>query len=242
MVRVVTLAFALAAAAALNACSPQAVSVVAPPDHSHPDEFRATSDRRFDDANHWAKIFDSPERAAWQRPEELLTAIKLQPGMRVADLGAGTGFFLPYLSRTVGEEGRVFAVEVEPALVTHMRERVARAGLDNVEVLLSAADSLDLPPASIDMLLLIDVYHHIDHRLAYLKDARASLASQGTIVVVDWKPGDLPVGPRDPHHKLPPEQVIRELDAAGFRLVPTSDVLPYQYVLVFTERDPRLSP
>jgi cyclopropane fatty-acyl-phospholipid synthase-like methyltransferase len=120
MVRVATLACALAVSA-LIACSPRSASVVADPDHSHPDDFRATSDRRFDDASHWAKIFDSPERAAWQRPEELLTAIKLQSGMRVADLGAGTGFFLPYLSRTVGDAGRVLAVEVEPELVAYMR-------------------------------------------------------------------------------------------------------------------------
>jgi ubiquinone/menaquinone biosynthesis C-methylase UbiE len=172
----------------------------------------------------------------------LLTAIELKPGIRVADLGAGTGFFLPYLSRAVGNEGRVFALEVEPALVTHMRERVARAQLDNVEVRLTAADSLDLPPGSVDMLLLIDVYHHIDHRRTYLENARSVLSKQGRIVVVDWKQGDLPVGPRDPHHKLLAEQVIRELDAAGFRLVPTADVLPYQYVLVFTEDDSPLSP
>lgn len=241
MARGAALALVLAAAA-LNACSPHADSIVAPPDHSPRDDFRATSDRRFDDVVHWAKVFDSPERAAWQRPDELLTAIELEPGMRVADLGAGTGFFLPYLSRAVGKDGRVFAIEVEPVLVSHMRERVALAGLGNVEVLLSRADTLDLPPESVDMLLLIDVYHHIDHRRSYLNGARGALTKRGRIVVVDWKQGDLPVGPRDPHHKLPAEQVIRELDAAGFRLVPTRDILPYQYVLVFTERDPPLSP
>ncbi len=240
MLRLAAIAFVLAASA-ISACSPHATVVAAVPEHPYPDDFRATSDRRFDDVDHWAKVFDSPERAAWQRPDELLAAVKLEPGMRVADLGAGTGFFLPYLSRAVGAEGHVLALEVEPALVTHMRERVARAKLDNVEVRLTATDSLDLPERSVDVLLLIDVYHHIDHRLTYLNDARAVLSRKGRIVIVDWKEGDLPVGPRDPHHKLLADQVIREMGAAGYLAVPTADVLPYQYVLVFTATDPHPS-
>jgi ubiquinone/menaquinone biosynthesis C-methylase UbiE len=237
MLRLAVLAFALSAST-ISACSPQATVVAAVPLHPSADDFRATSDRRFDDVDHWAKVFDSPERVEWQRPDELIAAVKLEPGTRVADLGAGTGFFLPYLSRAVGAEGHVLALEVEEALVTHMRERVARAKLDNVEVRLTATDSLDLPARSVDMLFLIDVYHHIDHRLAYLNDARAVLSRKGRIVIVDWKEGDFPVGPRDPHHKLLADQVIREMGAAGYLAVPTADVLPYQYVLVFTAVGP----
>ena len=225
--------FAAVAIAAIS-CSPLAPVADRPDDGHHEADFRATSHRRFDDVAHWQQVFDAADRPTWQKPEELLRAVGVEQGMRVADIGAGTGFFLPYLSRAVGPSGRVVALEVEPALVTHMQERVRREGLINVEVRLTPTIALAVPPGSVDVALLVDAYHHIDDRRAYLPTLVAALAPRGRVAVVDWKPGELPIGPRDEAHKVPAEQVVREMKSAGFEQVPTEDILPFQYVLAFT--------
>ena len=157
--------------------------------------------------------------------------------MTVADLGAGTGFFLPYLSRAVGPEGHVVALEVEPALVSYLGERIAREGLDNVEARLTAPDAPSLGAGSTDLLLVVDAYHHIDRRKEYLRRAAAVLTPQGRVAIVDWKAGEQPFGPHDEAHKVSQEQVVREMRSVGFRPVATTAELPYQYVLVFALSD-----
>jgi len=203
-----------------------------PAGHSHDvrhDSGHATCTERFDDVARWKRIFDDPDRAEWQKPTSLVEALAIRPGMRVADVGAGTGFFLRYLAAAVGPSGRVFAVEVEQNLVAHMKQRAKDEKLGNVEAVLTPLDRLSLPDRSIDVLLLVDAYHHIDRRVDYFREASRTLAANGRIAVVDWKPGDLPRGPRD--------AVERELTAAGYRLVAAPDILPYQYVLVFARPD-----
>ena len=204
-----------------------------PVEHERSGDYAATSHRRFDDVEHWAKIFDDPARPEWQQPEALLRSLGVSEGMVVADLGAGTGFFLPYLSRAVGRSGRVYALEVEPALVTHLEQRARREGLGNVEARLTAIDAPSLPAASVDLLLVVDAYHHIDRRREYMQKAAAVLAPNGRIAVVDWKAGKQPVGPYDEAHKVSEEQVVREMSGVGFHRLATTAALPYQYVLVF---------
>jgi len=205
-------------------------------EHGH-DLGTATCTERFHDVKHWKRIFDDPARAEWQKPSELIAAIAIRPGMRVADVGAGTGFFLRYLSDAVGPSGRVVAVEVETNLISHMKDRAQEEGLDNVEVVLTPLDRLTIGDRSIDVLLLVDAYHHIDKRIEYFRAAGGTLARNGRIAIVDWKPGDLPRGPRDEEHKIAAEVVEREMTAAGYRLVAAPDILPYQYVLVFARPD-----
>lgn len=204
--------------------------------HGH-DLGSATCTERFDNVQHWKRIFDDPARAEWQKPAELIAALAIRPGMRVADVGAGTGFFLRYLSDAVGPSGRVIAVEVETNLVSHMKNRAKEEGLDNVDVVLTPLDRLTLPDRAIDVLLLVDAYHHIDKRIEYFRAAGTTLARNGRIAIVDWKPGDLPRGPHDEDHKIAAEVVEREMTASGYRLVAAPDILPYQYVLVFARPD-----
>ncbi|MGE0520438.1 MAG: class I SAM-dependent methyltransferase [Candidatus Binatia bacterium] len=220
MTRRSVLLIALAAAAAVAAATP----------HAHSD--RATASHRFDDVERWRKVFDDPARDAWQKPAELVAALQIPAGAAVADLGAGTGYFSRYLSAAVGADGAVLAVEVEPALVAHLRERAERERTPNVTPILASTDSARLPPASVDLILVVDTYHHFDHRGTYLPRLRRALRPGGRVAIVDWKPGDLPEGPA-PDHKLPPEQVIEEMGAAGYRLVSQPALLPYQYVLIF---------
>lgn len=196
--------------------------------------YRATSDRRFANVEHWERIFDDPERAEWQKPDAIVNALGIGPGMRVADVGAGTGFMIPFLSKAVGAAGTVFAVEVEPNLVTHLRERAEKEHTANVVPVLASLDNPRLPQTSLDAALFVDAYHHVDQRREYLKKVAAALKPGGRIAVVEWKPGELPVGPKEEDHKLPEALVLKELGAAGFERVPTALALPHQYFVIFS--------
>jgi predicted methyltransferase len=211
-----------------------AAAQAAPPTPSD----RATATHSFADVAQWSKVFDDPKRDVWQKPRELVAALALPAGATVADLGAGTGYFEPYLAAAVGPTGSVLAVETEPTLVAHLRQRAEQEHLTTVTPLLASFDNPRLPAASLDLLLIVDTYHHLDHRRRYLPQLARALRPGGRIAIVDWKPGKLPEGP-EPDHKLPPEQVIAEMQAAGYTLVAQPDVLPYQYFLIFNAETPR---
>jgi predicted methyltransferase len=193
---------------------------------------RATATHRFDDVAYWRTVFDAPERDAWQKPAALVAALRIPAGATVVDLGAGTGYFAPHLSRAVGPDGAVLAVEVEPRLVAHLRDRAEREQLANLTPVLASLDTPRLARTSADLILVVDTYHHLDHRRRYLPQLARALRPGGRVAVVDWKPGRLPEGP-DPEHKLTAEQVVAEMQAAGFELVARPDLLPYHYVLIF---------
>jgi ubiquinone/menaquinone biosynthesis C-methylase UbiE len=218
------LALVLAAATAA-APTPTVVPTHAP--------FEATSRHPFDDVKQWVSVFDDPARDAWQKPKELVAALALTPGMTIADLGAGTGYFSRYLSRAVGDTGTVFAVDTEPNLVAHLRERAEQEHTANVIPVLASFDDARLPRGAIDLVLIVDTFHHLDHRLEYLQRLRRALKPGGRVVIVDWQAKDLPVGP-PLEHKIARDQVVGEMRAAGYRLADEPPVLPYQYVLVFT--------
>jgi ubiquinone/menaquinone biosynthesis C-methylase UbiE len=228
----------LAAVLTLSSCTPRKVQEpVAPPAGAAevlpPDS--ATAHHSFDDVAKWSKIFDDPGRDEWQKPQALIDALNLHAGMRVADLGAGTGYFSHYLSAAVGNKGTVYAVDVEPNLVVHLRERAEQEKTANVVPIVASPDNPRLPAASIDLILIVDTYHHIDGRRAYFGRLRRSLTPEGRVAIVDWQKHDLPVGP-PAIHKLAREQVVDEMRAAGYVLVEEPDVLPYQYVLIFRPR------
>ncbi len=185
---------------------------------------------RFDDAEKWAKRFDAPERDAWQKPREVVTAATIAPGATVADIGAGTGYFLPYLAEAVGEGGRVLALDVEPNLVAHMEERVADAGLTTVSVAQIPYDDPKLEAASVDRVLIVDTWHHIDARVAYTQKLAAALKPGGQVVVVDFTM-DSPEGPPR-EHRLAPEKVIEELTAGGLEARVVEETLPRQYIVI----------
>jgi ubiquinone/menaquinone biosynthesis C-methylase UbiE len=195
----------------------------------------ATSHRRFDDPAYWSKVFDDPARDAWQRPAEVAAALGVRPGQTVADLGAGTGYFTRPLAEVVGPTGTVLAVDVEPNLIAYLRERAAREHLSNVRAVLAAADDPRLPAAGVDAVLVVDTYHHIDDRIGYFSRLRRALRPAGRVAVVDWQKRPLPVGP-EMDHKLAREQVVEEMQGAGYRRVDEPTFLPYQYFLVFQPR------
>ncbi|HVN83511.1 MAG TPA: class I SAM-dependent methyltransferase [Candidatus Binatia bacterium] len=192
----------------------------------------ATAHHSFANVEQWTKVFDDPTRDAWQKPTELVAALPITPGMAVADLGAGTGYFSRYLSNAVGARGTVFAVDPEPNLVAHLRERAEHEHTVNVVPVLASLDNPRLPNGGVDLVLIVDTFHHIDDRLNYFRRLQRVLKPDGRVAVVDFKKEPLPVGP-PPEHKLARDQVVDELQTAGYRLTAEPAILPYQYVLVF---------
>jgi len=185
--------------------------------------------RRFDDAAKWAKEFDNTERDAWQKPDEVVEALRLDGSSSVADIGAGTGYFAARIAKRI-PEGKVFAADVEPDMVRYLGERAKAEGVSNLKPVLAGADAANLPEP-VDLILIVDTYHHIGHRKAYFAKLKPSLRPNGRLVIIDFKV-DSPNGP-PVEHRIPPEKVAEELKDAGFTLAETQQFLPRQYFLVF---------
>jgi len=184
---------------------------------------------RFDGAENWARVFDDPARDAWQKPDEVIRALRLAPGAKVADIGAGTGYFAARLARAV-PAGRVYAADAEPDMVRYLAERAKREGLANL-IPVQAGEGEARLPEPVDVALLVDVYHHIPARTDYFAALRASLQPGGRVAIVDFRL-DSPRGPPR-RARIAPEAVKQELARAGYALVEEHGFLPDQYFLVF---------
>jgi SAM-dependent methyltransferase len=191
-----------------------------------------THQHSFSDAEQWAHVFDDPKRDAWQKPHEVIQALALKPDAVIADLGSGTGYFAVRLANMV-PKGRVYGVDIEPDMVKYLAERAKREKRGNVAAVAGTPDDPRLPE-KVDLILLVDVYHHIDDRQRYFRNLRASLKSGGRIAVIDFRM-DSPDGPPEAA-RIAPQRVIDELKAAGYGLAKQHDFLPNQYFLVFQPR------
>lgn len=196
------------------------------------DEHTATSHHHFHDIEHWANVFESEDRAKWQKPDEVVKALDLKPGRNVADIGAGTGYFTRRFAAAVAPDGKAVGLDVEPGMVEYMNADAKKRGLGNYSARVVKPDDPGLAPASMDVVFFCDALHHIDDRVAYLRRLRTALKPGGRVADVDFKEGNLPVGP-PPQHKLARAKVIDEFTHAGYRLAREQDFLPYQYFLEF---------
>lgn len=186
----------------------------------------------FGDAEKWSHVFDDPERDAWQKPHAVLQTLALKPDAVVADVGAGTGYFSARLANML-PKATVYAVDLEPDMVKYLGERAKREGLANLKPVQAAAGEARLP-AKVDLVLLVDVYHHIEARERYFQRLSASLRPEGRIAVIDFRL-DSPEGPPKAA-RIAPEQVKAELARAGYALAEEHGFLPRQYFLVFRPR------
>jgi ubiquinone/menaquinone biosynthesis C-methylase UbiE len=184
----------------------------------------------FSEVERFARHFDSPDRDAWQKPAEVVSLLDLRPGHVVADIGAGTGYFLSYWSKAVGSRGHVLALDVEPNMVEYMKRRVRESGWGNVEPRVVAADDPGLPEGGVDRIVIVDTWHHIDDRPTYTAKLLRALRPGGSVLVVDFTlESDL--GP-PAKHRMPPEDVVKELEAGGLRAqIDSTETLPKQYVV-----------
>lgn len=189
---------------------------------------------RFQDAAKWAKIFESKKRDKWQRGDAVVASLKLARDARIADVGAGTGYFAIRFAKHV-RSGVVYAVDIEETMVDWVLKRAARKRLENVVGVVASADSAKLPGA-VDLVFVSNTYHHINERSSYFSRLHRKLRKGGRVVIVDFKMGKLPVGPPD-SHKISPKRVENEMSAAGYRLVRRDDkLLPYQHLFEFVAK------
>jgi len=208
-------------------------------DHDHDHDHAATEgghahvhgsmQHDFSDVARFEAMFDAPDRVLWQHPVEVTQLLEIAPGQTVADLGTGTGYFLPYLSVAVGSSGHVLALDSEPAMIEHVRARVAREGITNVEARAVAADDPGLAPESVDHVLVVDTWHHFADRALYARRLREALRPGGTVVVVDFTQQSAHGPPVEA--RVLAETVVAELAGAGLSSEVVSETLPDQYVV-----------
>jgi predicted methyltransferase len=188
-----------------------------------------THQHSFGDAEKWAKVFDDPERDAWQKPHEVIQALALKPDAIVADIGAGTGYFSVRFARML-PNGRVYGVDTEPGMVKHLAERAQREGLKNVTAVAAKPGDPRLPGRA-DLVIFVDVYHHIEDRERYFRALQKALKPGGRVAVIDFRM-DSPVGPPR-SARVAPDAVRAEMKRAGYVLAQEHGFLPNQYFLVF---------
>jgi SAM-dependent methyltransferase len=177
-------------------------------------------------------LLESPDRDAWQKPDQIMDALGIAEGSRVADIGAGAGWFTIRLARRIGPNGLVYAEDVQPQMLEATRRRVGREGLKNVETIRGTATDPNLPVGTLDAILAVDVYQEVDDRITFLRNLAAALKPNGRIGVVNYKPGQGGPGPA-PNEGVRVDSSAVEADAraAGLRVLRREN-LPFQYLIV----------
>lgn len=184
---------------------------------------------RFEDAQQWAKRFEDPKRDEWQKPDDVIAALKLPADAKVADIGSATGYFSVRLARAV-PQGRVWGADIEPDMVRYLNARARNEKLDNLFSVL-AEPSDPLLPEPVDLVLIVDTYHHIGGRNAYFKQLTRYLRPGARLVIIDFTP-ESPLGP-PVEARITADEVTAELRAAGYKKTATHDILPHQYFVVY---------
>ncbi len=180
-----------------------------------------------------ASWLERGDRAERERPDDVVAALRLTEGMVIADIGAGSGYFTVRLARAVGPRGRVIATDVQPEMLALVRARMATAGLTNIEPRLVTATDAGLAPRSIDLALLVDVYHELADPAAIMHGVRDALVPGGRLVLVEYRAED-PDSPIKPEHTMTLAQIRRELGALGFRELEDLEFLPDQRIVIMT--------
>jgi len=171
-------------------------------------------------------------RDGWQQPERVVEALAIEPGLVVADLGSGSGYFTSRLARAVGPEGRVYATDIDADINELLRERLAEEGVENVEIVLARPDDPLLPDGEIDLVFSSDTYHHMQDRPAYFRRLRADLAPDGRVAILEFD-GSRGWFVRLFEHYTEKDQLVREMAEAGYRVEREHDFLDRQAFVVF---------
>lgn len=182
----------------------------------------------FTDAEAWTQVFDDPARDEWQRPDDVLRALALTPSMVVADVGAGTGYFSTRIARAV-PQGEVLATDFEPDMVRFLKARAERETLPNLRAIQATERDSGLTAQSVDRVLIVNVWHHIDGREAYARHLAQTLKPGGRVLIVDFKV-EAHRGP-PPQFRLAPEEVIAAFESVGLTAKVLPVDLPDQYIV-----------
>ena len=189
---------------------------------------------------HGAPWLIRTEREAEERPSDAMAQLNLKPGMVVCDLGCGNGFYSLEMAKLVAPTGKVLAVDIQPEMLHLLELRSKEGGVENIEPILSTVADPKVPEGSVDMLLLVDVYHEFSHPQQMLAGIRKGLKPNGVIALLEYREEDRTV-PIKPEHKMTKKQILKEYTANGFRLAKQYDGLPWQH-LMFFEKNPTWQP
>jgi ubiquinone/menaquinone biosynthesis C-methylase UbiE len=177
-----------------------------------------------------------PERVDEERPDDMLDALNLKPGMTVADVGAGVGYTSRLIAQRVGPSGTVLATDLQPQMIQMLTSNMREAGIKNVKPILCTATDCKLPEGKVDLAIMVDVYHECSHPEATLKGIRRALKPGGRLVLVEFRAED-PNVPIKPEHKMTLDQVRREIEPKGYTFKDSKEFLPWQHIIIF-ERGP----
>lgn len=187
------------------------------------------------DINRYIQALERPERDQYQQPEKVIEALNLKPGMVVIDIGAGSGYFTRRLAESVGDKGQVIAIDVEQKMLNYNKRELEKLGIANrVRFILAESEGPTFSGNNADIVFLCDVYHHLEDQVDYLVNTKPALAPTGRVVIIDYyndaRSGTLGFSKQ---HLVSREQVIKDMEQAGFTLSKEHTFLPRQYFLEF---------
>jgi SAM-dependent methyltransferase len=187
----------------------------------------------FEKVEKYIQFLERPDRAKWQKPDEVVAALGLKGSETVVDLGAGSGYFTFRMARVL-PKGKVVAIDCQPEMIRHIHHKAMSDGIANVEARIAKPDDPGIPPKA-DLVFVCDVLHHVANRSEWLKKLHAEMASGARLVLIEFRSGKLPEGP-PAAVKIPKAKLISLLAEAGFTLQEDrADLLPYQEYLVFVK-------
>ena len=187
------------------------------------------------DSRAYIGMLEDPKRDAYQKPHEVMRTLDVRQGEVIADIGAGSGYFTFRLAHHVGDNGRVYAVDVSPDMILHLNRRIRELKAMNVSSILADPDDPLLPERSVNRFFFSDSWHHIENQAKYLSLIKKMLKPGGEIVMIDFHKKELPVGP-PMQMKIAREDLTRQMESNDFRLTKEHTFLPYQYFLVFVPK------
>jgi arsenite methyltransferase len=187
------------------------------------------------DPKAYISMLEDPQRDAYQKPHEVLTTLGIKQGEMIADIGAGSGYFTFRLAHHAGENGKVYAVDVNPDMILHLNRRIRELKARNVVSILAAADDPLLSDHSVNRFFFCDSWHHIRAQTKYLSLVRKMLKPGGEVIMIDFHKRKQPVGPPLPM-RIAREDLLQQMESHGFQLKQEHTFLPYQYFLVFVPK------
>ena len=181
-----------------------------------------------------ADWLDRPEREAEEAPTMLVNSLKLRPGLRIADIGAGSGYLSFMMAKQVAPSGTVYAEDIQPEMIEIVRQKAAKNGQKNVEPCLGTVTDPKLPPDSMDLMIMVDVYHEFDHPYEMVGNMVREMKRGGRLVFVEYRKED-PTVPIKEVHKMSVAQVRKEMAVVPLTYRKTIEILPRQHIIVFTQ-------
>lgn len=186
----------------------------------------------FKNAEEWVKVFNDPERDVWQKPELVVDTLNVQPNDVVADIGAGTGYFTFRIAKKQ-TAAKIYAADVQPDMIEFLKKESTTQECANVVPILIPNEKV-IFPEPVNLVLVVDTFHHIDDRINYFRSLKTTLATDSRVVIIDFTESS-PVGP-PVEYRISKKEVVAELNASGYKLKEDKDLLPNQYFLIFSQK------